>query len=336
MGFFAIIVITFTAFMRKPFLLLFIILPLILSGCFFNFKKNPTQVPEDKYKNYESAMLNGLSFAARYQKDWQLNEQATGKYQDFKDNAVFQGKDETISVNVMDAKDKEQIVESFNVESQAQTQVDGTLGDKYAGLSDKNNPSTRFEASIMQSGDYLIIIKTTKPGSADFADFLNNFVFTKLEATQSEKSATSTTPVQKPRSDNLTISLYFLNNKTGATDCQAKAVKKVIVKNPDNDLTLIPDMMRLLIQLSQPNALPDANLYSAIPVNTRILSFGYEDNKAIVNFNSYLNQGGGSCEMQARRSQIEQTLKGLNNVSGLRIKNVEIQVEGNSQTALQP
>jgi len=322
--------------MKKPYLLLAIIPPLILGGCFFNLKKNQIQVPEEKYNNYESAMLNGLSFSARYQKDWQLSEQATGKYQDFKDAVYFQSKDETISVNIMDVKDRDQIIKSFNAESQAQTQIDGTLGDKYTGLSDAGNPNSRFEVSVMQSGDYLMIIKTTTPGSVDFADFLNNFVFTKLEPSLNNESGTGAVPVQKPRSDTLTISLYFLDNASGTTDCQARAVKKVIVKTPDNDLTLIPDMMRLLIQLSQPDALPDGNIYSAIPVNTRILSFGYEDNKAIVNFNSYLNQGGGSCEMQARRSQIEQTLKGLNGVSSLRIRNVEIQVEGDSQTALQP
>jgi len=322
--------------MKKSYLLSAIILPLILGGCFLNLEKNQIPAPEEKYKNYESAMLNGLSFSARYQKDWQLSEQATGKYQDFKDAIYFQGKDETISVNIMDVKDRDQIVKSFNAESQAQTQVDGTLGDKYIGLADQNNPNSRFESSVMQSGDYLIIFKTTKPGSVDFTDFLNSFVFTKLEPSQIGKSATSTTPVQKPKADSLTISVYFLDNKSGGVDCQATAVKKVIIKNPDNDLTLIPDIMRLLIQLSQPGALPDDNIYSAIPVNTRILSFGYEDNKAIVNFNSYLNQGGGSCEMQARRSQIEQTLKGLNSISSLRIRNVEIQVEGDSQTALQP
>jgi len=322
--------------MKKYSLLFILVLPLILGGCFFNLKKEQNQLPEETYKNYESAMLNSLSFSARYQKDWQLSEQVTGKYQDFKDAIVFQGKDETISVNIMDVKDRDQIIKSFNVESQSQTQIDGTLGDKYTGLSDQSNPNSRFEASVMQSGDYLIILKTTKPASVYFTDFLNNFVFTKLEPSELDKTSNGNTTIQKPRSDTLTISLYFLDNKTGAIDCNATAVKKVIVKNPDNDLTLIPDMMRLLIQLSQPNSLPDDNIYSAIPVNTRILSFGYEDNKAIVNFNSYLNQGGGSCEMQARRSQIEQTLKGLNNVSGLRIRNVEIQVEGDSATALQP
>jgi hypothetical protein len=40
--------------------------------------------------------------------------------------------------------------------------------------------------------------------------------------------------------------------------------------------------------------------------------------------------------MGLRRSQIEKTLTALSEVSALRIKQVEIQVDGRSDTALQP
>ena len=39
--------------------------------------------------------------------------------------------------------------------------------------------------------------------------------------------------------------------------------------------------------------------------------------------------------MQMRRSQIEKTLRALNDVSNLQIRGVEVQVEGDSDTALQ-
>lgn len=318
--------------MRKSYLLLALLIPLILGGCFLKSKKDQP-LPEEKYATYESVLFNGLSFSARYLKAWNLEEKSSGKFGEYKDGVAFKGDGEEISVTVVKAEDRAAVLSIINVENETQTQVDGTLGNKYAGTLRQAGEPRRLEIVLMESGDYLLKLQTNQPGSGTFVEFLNYFAFTRLEPT---KPVLEPNQPVKPRSAKITLSLYFINTKSGVADCQANSVKQVIIDRPENELSLIPDVMKLLIQLSQPEALPDKNISSAIPINTRILSFGYEDNKAIANFSSYLNEGGGSCVMSARRAQIEKTLKALNNVSGLRIKNVEIQVEGDSATALQP
>jgi len=177
---------------------------------------------------------------------------------------------------------------------------------------------------LVKNGDYLYALKTNLPNSPEFIDFLNNFnILNNLNV--------MVTPVESFP----TYKLYFMLKGKAAADCTARNYREVYLSVPEEELVLIPNILKALLSpdLLRLEAL---GLSTAIPKETRLLSFGYDNNKAIVNFNSYLNQGGGSCEMQARRSQIEQTLKGLNNVSGLRIRNVEIQVEGDSATALQP
>lgn len=319
--------------MKKYPIIIAILLPLILlSGCFLKQKNQQENIiaPAEKYSSYTSANLSGLTFSARFPNDWKISEDSTGKFGDFKDKITFIGDNEKIIVRIASAIDRNGLLNFYNINLQSQTQVDGILGDKYSGTL-KENTEERFEAVISESGDYLLLIQTNNAGSSDFIEFLNNFAFTKLETAVKAES-----PVFKPKKDKITVNLYFARSDFGTVTCEANLAKKVIIDYPDNDLALIPEVMRLLLQLSQPGELPDTNVASAIPVNTRILSFGYEDNKVIVNFSSYLNEGGGSCMMQARRSQIEKTLKALNDVSSLKIKSVEIQVDGESVSALQP
>lgn len=318
----------------KKYLILAVFLPLILSGCFLRPKKSE-QPPADKYQIYNSGLWNGLSFSAKALNGWRVEESSSGKFGGFKDKVLFAGNDESIEVSVNKADEKEAVLKPYTAESQSQTEVDGTLGDRFSLATGEGETASRFEEALLQTGDYLLVIKSSTQGSPNFTDFLYNFAFTKLQPGKPQANDGSDKPAQL-KSDKLTVSLYFINSQSNETDCKATAIKKVIISRPENDLGLIPDLMKLLIQLSQPEALPDKNISSAIPINTRILSYGYDNNKAIVNFNGYLNESGGSCMMAARRSQIEKTLRALNEVSSLRIKSVEIQVEGDAQTALQP
>ena len=296
-------------------------MPLALSGCFFKKPVNENINQANDFAIYRSADLNGFSFAAKYPKSWQLAEQSTGKYGDFKDGVSFTNSNETIGVAILNAEDRAMVLNTFNIESQSQTEVNATLANDIFGTGMKGELGDRFEAVLAENGAYLILIKTNVPGSADFQKFLNDFSFTKLNGVADK---------------NISLKIYFDDGRAADVDCQAGVPKTVTIERPSDDLALIPKVTQLLIQLSVTEELAKENLITGIPLNTRLLSFGYENNKAIVNFNADLNEGGGSCLMAMRRSQIEKTIKALNDVSDLQIKEVEIQVEGETETALQP
>ena len=306
---------------QRYLLLLLLILPLALSGCFFKKPVNENINQANDFAIYRSADLNGFSFAAKYPKSWQLAEQSTGKYGDFKDGVSFTNSNETIGVAILNAEDRAMVLNTFNIESQSQTEVNATLANDIFGTGMKGELGDRFEAVLAENGAYLILIKTNVPGSADFQKFLNDFSFTKLNGVADK---------------NISLKIYFDDGRAADVDCQAGVPKTVTIERPSDDLALIPKVTQLLIQLSVTEELAKENLITGIPLNTRLLSFGYENNKAIVNFNADLNEGGGSCLMAMRRSQIEKTIKALNDVSDLQIKEVEIQVEGETETALQP
>ncbi len=72
--------------------------------------------------------------------------------------------------------------------------------------------------------------------------------------------------------------------------------------------------------------------YTTIPKDTKVNFIKIEDGKIIADFSKSLNSGGGSCDMQQRRSQIENTLRSVFPDD----KEIIISVEGNSEQALQP
>ena len=305
--------------MKKTFLLISLLaVPMIVSGCFFSRPDNQAEPRAEAYAIYRSQVFQGFNFSARYPADWQLTEESTSAFGDFFNDLVsFAGNNQIFKVTVFYQKAEEAILSDYRIESRSQTEVSATLADNlYGALADE-----RIQAVLAKSGDFHILITSNNPDSAEFVKFLSDFNFTKPEA---EKSG------------NITLSLYFDDGTAAEYNCEAAVVKKATIARPSEDLGLIPEVMKLLIQLSVPEELQAEGLITAIPVNTRIRSFGYEDNKAVVNFNAELNEGGGSCLMMMRRSQIEKTLKALNEVSELEIKEVEIQVEGDSQSALQP
>ncbi|MDQ7824661.1 MAG: GerMN domain-containing protein [Candidatus Eremiobacteraeota bacterium] len=73
--------------------------------------------------------------------------------------------------------------------------------------------------------------------------------------------------------------------------------------------------------------------YTTLPPHTKLNSVKIEQGMIQVDFNDRINEGGGSCEMDQRRSQIENTLK---NLPGNPVKKVVISVNGDTQNVLQP
>jgi hypothetical protein len=306
--------------MNKKLITLLFVVSLILSGCFFNkTSQNDNQPAADSSVVYESLNLEGFSFKVKYPKSWTYQEISTGEFGDFANQVIFNADGEQIKVLLSKPADQEELLTGYNVESRGQTEVFAQLSEKISGI--KAETGQRFEAVLISNDPYLILLETDAPGSAAFYEFLGNFSFVKF--------------AQK-KEPNISLKIYFDSAAVDNSNCEATVFKTATIARPEEELGLIPAVVNLLVQLSVPEDLAAENLLTAIPINTRLLSFGYEDNRAIVNFNDYLNEGGGSCLMQMRRSQIEKTLMALNEVSALDIKEVEIQVQGESSTALQP
>lgn len=74
-----------------------------------------------------------------------------------------------------------------------------------------------------------------------------------------------------------------------------------------------------------------AGYITQIPAGTDLKNIVVKDGLAIVDVSEQVNQGGGSCAMLARRTQIERTLLQFPD-----IKAVKITVNGDSETVLQP
>jgi len=311
--------------MKQKFaILLILLIPLVLSGC-FNKAGEPPQEEIVSYNIYIHDSLEQGGYKVKYPAKWLVEETSTGKFGDKNDVTSFKVSDqEEIVVSYHLVNDD--IVGSQVIESQSQTQIDGRLANDYLVLNQENeNQRLRFISIVSEK--YLYLIESNNPGSEAFDSFINNLTFLEFQVKQ---------PELKQFGNEVKFKLYFDKINDENEDCLASGYQEVIAIRPEIEIGLIPVVIKSLIQVSNSEELAGQNLASALPINTRILSFGYENNTAIVNFNDELNTGGGSCLMSMRRSQIERTLKALNDVSNLQINYVEIQVNGESETALQP
>jgi len=161
---------------------------------------------------------------------------------------------------------------------------------------------------------------------------VKNRLTTADEITQNIPQLLQNAILPPPRAEKLKVKLFF--SSVNNDNCEADQFKEVEIDNTLDDLGLIPKVTDLLLTESSATSTP--GLFSALPATAQLLSFGYEDGKVSVDFNPEMNTGGGSCLMGLRRSQLEKTLLGLNEVSNLNIKTVEIKVDGETETALQP
>lgn len=71
--------------------------------------------------------------------------------------------------------------------------------------------------------------------------------------------------------------------------------------------------------------------FTSLPEGVALNGLDIENGTAYADFNETLNEGGGSCMMESRSSQITETLKQFPSV-----ERVIISVNGDAETALQP
>jgi len=312
--------------MKKYFpLLLLLILPLIISGC-FSLAKKVQQTEEKADQLYKNEALGKAAFSVKYPANWRKKEISTGKFPDINDQVTFKvSSNYQIIISVFTAKEEQGILDSYNIESQYQTEVSRLLATRIIGTV-KPSTKKREEAVLVRNGDYLYVFTTNSPGSVEFINFLNNINIDNNLNTVEVPVEEDKRPIYK---------LYFGLTSSQDTDCVAKYYREVHLTVLEEEIALIPIIIKALLSPDQLK-LEELKLFTAIPENTKLLSYGYDNNKAIVNFDKELNSGGGSCAMQMRRSQIEKTLISLSEVSNLNIKAVEIQVEGSFENVLQP
>jgi len=305
-------------------------LPLFLGGCFLKPNKDVSPEPKETETVYnvylQNAVLQG-GYKVEHPADWPVEETTTNKFPKFNDITTFTvSANETIKVMIFKVAEEDSILSSYNIESESQTQIDGRLANDYL-VQDLQNNNQRLKMISVINGDYIYVLVSSNPGSLAFDQFINKFIFLAYAP-----------PPVPPQSfgNEVTFKLYFDNLNKDNGDCLPDGYQQVTALRPTVEIGLIPLAINALIQASAAEDLAGQNLSSAVPINTRLLSFGYENNTAIVNFNDELNSGGGSCTMAMRRGQIESTLRALNEVSNLRIRDIEIQVNGETETALQP
>lgn len=102
--------------------------------------------------------------------------------------------------------------------------------------------------------------------------------------------------------------------KTGNKEETIRAIVEELIKGP-------------------PDSYKREGYYTTLPPETAVNSIREEDDTIKVDFNDRINEGGGSCTMDQRRSQIENTLM---NVPQYSVKKVIISVNGDTQNVLQP
>lgn len=124
---------------------------------------------------------------------------------------------------------------------------------------------------------------------------------------------------------NIDVKVYFNKTMIGTQSCDniQSAVTRTIPQ------TLGVARVALLELLKGPTS--SENLSTSIPVGTALNKIEVRNGTAYADFNSKLQNPGGSCNALAIRAQIEDTLKQFST-----IKNVVISVNGQTEGILEP
>jgi len=130
--------------------------------------------------------------------------------------------------------------------------------------------------------------------------------------------------------------IFFGSTKYDPTGSNCETVYWVHIPATSSEENPITKNIELLLA-GPTSRWKDQGYFSAIPGGTKLLAMKEQNNVVTLNFSKELNAGGGSCEMQLRRSQIIATAKAAAEAHlGKTIDRVIIEVEGDAATALQP
>ncbi|MBT3689969.1 GerMN domain-containing protein [bacterium] len=301
-------------------ILLILVVPLIISGCFGFGDNSNNEEEKPEYIIYRNGTLGEADFMVKYNSEWKLEEIVSTRLASSTDEIVFKvGLNHKISLNIYNDIDADTFLESYTFEEITQTEVSRFIGKRIIGyIEDENN---KEELIVVTNGSYIYVLKTNKPDSPEFVEFLNNVAI-----------INNLNEIAEPNKKSV-YRLYFINDDQES--CQATYYREIYLIPEQEEFAFIP---RVIMALLRPGelALDEVSLNTSIPLGTKLLSYGYDNNKVIVNLSHNLNEGGGSCMMESRRSQIEQTIMYLNELTELDIREVEIWVENSPENVLNP
>ncbi|GEM_PF-1905520 len=140
-------------------------------------------------------------------------------------------------------------------------------------------------------------------------------------------------PSPAPSSDRMEVKIFFANSEKDPQEEKPDITYPITLTFKSEAPEEIA--RKMLEQLITGPAEPykKQGYYTALDPATKINSVKIENETIHLDFNNKINEGGGSCIMDQRRSQIEHTFL---NMPGIKIRKVAISVNGNTENVLQP
>lgn len=187
-------------------------------------------------------------------------------------------------------------------------------------------------ATVVWSGDQALLVAYNREILMEAERLLSTIQITTMStsvAVVSTSTATTTSQIKlvKPtlvKSDGYVVSLFF--PKKDSNDCQQLNSISIKIKDVETELGLIPSVVKIIMQYPVVE-LEKLGLKPLFSENIRLLSFGYNNNTAVLNFNELL-RANSVCSTAVVKSSLLQTLSSLRSSSSLQIKSVDIQIDG--------
>lgn len=128
--------------------------------------------------------------------------------------------------------------------------------------------------------------------------------------------------------DNVTFGVYFGNGITSSgEDCsEVFRVERTVSSTDAVGAAALTELLK-----GPTGEEKVEGYFTSLPEGVVLNGLDIEEGTAYADFNGTLNEGGGSCMMESRSSQITETLKQFPSV-----ENVIISVNGDTETVLQP
>lgn len=134
-----------------------------------------------------------------------------------------------------------------------------------------------------------------------------------------------TSPQKEPEEETITVVVFF--NKEGIQECdRVFPIRREIKKTEQIGKKALEELLNGPTQEDQANGYL-TNIPESVELNNLII----ENGVATADFSEEMNNAAGSCQVQAIRAQIEQTLFQFRTV-----REVVISVEGEQEGILQP
>lgn len=149
----------------------------------------------------------------------------------------------------------------------------------------------------------------------------------------SSATAVHTQPSPKPSPDKVEAKIFFANSEKDPQEEKPDITYPIPLTLKSEAPEEIARKMLDQLITGPAESYRKQGYYTALDPATKVNSVKIENNTIRIDFNSRINEGGGSCIMDQRRSQIEHTFL---NMPGINIKKVSISVNGDTENVLQP